>query len=242
MSREPDYEAEKRAAARRSLDFVSDGMAVGLGSGSTASCFIELLGEAVRSGLRIRAVATSLHSEELARDAGIQLCDLGVLKRLDVTVDGADEIDPHLDLIKGGGGALLWEKIVASASDSLVIIGDSRKQVPVLGAFPLPVEVVPFGWQLVRDRIRELGATVSLRALRSGRPFQTVESNYILDCSFGRIEDPEGLAAALRSFPGVVEHGLFIDLASVVIIGHSEGVTVHQRMTNRSGGRKEAAC
>lgn len=204
-------------------------MAVGLGSGSTATHFIASLGERVHSGLRIRAIPTSETSSELARHAGIPLTDFGEVRRLDVTVDGADEIDPQLNLIKGGGGALLREKIVASATERLVIIADSRKRVAALGAFPLPVEVVPFACELVRRRIRRMGADVEVRSLESGQPFVTVEGNYILDCGFGRIDDPEDLARRLDGTPGIIEHGLFLQMASTIVIAREGDVEVEDR-------------
>jgi ribose 5-phosphate isomerase A len=157
------------------------------------------------------------------------LTDFAEVRRLDLTVDGADEVNPQLDLIKGGGGALLREKIVASVTDYFVIIGDSRKFVPVLGRFPLPVEVVPFGWQLAAERIERLGAEVTLRANSTGQPFLTVESNFILDCRFGSITDPAGLARELRGIIGVVEHGLFVGMASELIIGRGDTTEILTR-------------
>ena len=225
----PDYDQEKRGAAEYSVRFIEDGMAVGLGSGSTASHFIRSLGDRVRNGLRIRAIPTSERSGELARESGIELTDFGRIDQLDVTVDGADEIDPDLNLIKGGGGALLREKIVASATRRLIIIGDSRKRVATLGAFPLPIEVIPFACELVTRRIRQLCPNVALRTDPQGQPFQTVEGNFILDGSFGTIEDLEGLARQLDSMPGVVEHGLFLQMASTVVIARGEDIEVEQR-------------
>ncbi len=225
----PDYDQEKRRAAAYSLRFIEDGMTVGLGSGSTASHFIASLGQRVGQGLRIRAIPTSEKSRTLARQARIELTDFSQTDRLDVTVDGADEIDPRLNLIKGGGGALLHEKIVASATGRLVIIGDSRKRVAALGAFPLPVEVVPFGFELALRRILALGPEVALRTTDSGDPFLTVEGHYILDCSFGRIEDLEGLARRLEDIPGVVEHGLFLQMASTVVIARGNDIDVEDR-------------
>ncbi|MEJ2079112.1 MAG: ribose-5-phosphate isomerase RpiA [Acidobacteriota bacterium] len=225
----PDIDQEKQLAAAYSLRFVEDGMAVGLGSGSTASHFISSLGERVRSGLRIRAIATSEKSGDLAREVGIELTDFSQIDRLDVTVDGADEIDPRLNLIKGGGGALLHEKIVASATDRLVIIADSRKPVSTLGAFPLPVEIVPFGYEPAIRRIRELGPEVKLRTLSTGNPFLTAEKNYILDCSFGRIDDLQDLADRLKRIAGVVEHGLFLQMASLAVIARGNEIKVEHR-------------
>jgi ribose 5-phosphate isomerase A len=212
-------EREKQAAARRSLDFVRDGYVVGLGSGSTASYAIRFLGERVAAGLKIRGFPTSNLSRDLAAGLGIPLVDFDECFEIDVTIDGADEINPALQLIKGGGGALLREKIVASASRKMVIVADSSKQVPVLGKFPLPVEIVPFAQLILARRIASLGASVTLRKDQAGLPFITDEGHYILDCSFGKIRDPARLADELKRMPGVVEHGLFLDLADVVLIG-----------------------
>ncbi len=222
-------ELEKQAAARRSLDFVRDGYVVGLGTGSTAFYAINFLGEMVRTGLKIWGIPTSVNSQELAVRLAIPLKTLEECSEIDVTIDGADEVNPALQLIKGGGGALLREKIVASASRKVVIIADSSKQVQVLGKFPLPVEVIPFAHVLLARRIAGLGASVVLRKDRAGRPFVTDEGHYILDCSFGQIPDPSWLAGELKGMPGMVEHGLFHDLADVVLIGQgSEVLEIHR--------------
>ena len=205
---------EKAAAARASLRFVRDGMTLGLGTGSTAAHAVRFLGEQVKAGLKIRGIPTSVHTGELAASLGIPLTTLDECQQIDVDIDGADEFDPQLHLIKGGGGALLREKIIASASRQVVIIADSSKQVAVLGKFPLPVEVIPFAQPLVAKRITALGATVKLRKDATGNPFVTDEGHHILDCNFGQIADPPTLARKLSDMPGVVEHGLFIDLAS----------------------------
>jgi ribose 5-phosphate isomerase A len=215
---------EKEAAARASLRFVEGGQVVGIGTGSTAAHFIQLLGEQVKNGLRIRGIATSEHSRQQAAGLGIPMTTLDECPVIDVTVDGADEVDPELRLIKGGGGALLREKIVASASKQLVIIADATKRVPVLGRFPLPVEVIKFAQAVVLRRIEALGASVSLRRQSDGKPFLTDENNHIFDCSFGRIADVEGLARQLSDMPGVVEHGLFIGMASVVLVASEREV------------------
>jgi ribose 5-phosphate isomerase A len=215
----PDLEREKELAAEASLAYIEEGMAVGLGSGSTARHFVRLLGERVRAGLSIRGISTSRKTDALAREVGIPLTTFQDVQRLDVTVDGADEIDPQLNLIKGGGGALLREKIVAAATEHFIIVADSRKPVSALGAFPLPVEVIPFGWQNVARSIRELGADVELRRSTSGEAFVTAEQNYILDCYFGRIWEPQALGIQLRDLIGVVEHGLFVGLTDLAIIG-----------------------
>ncbi len=214
-----EIEREKEEAARRSLAFVRDGYVVGLGTGSTASYAISLLGERVRDGLSILGIPTSVKSRELALRVGIPLTTFEESPLIDVTIDGADEVNPALHLVKGGGGALLREKIVASASRSVVIIADSGKRVEVLGKFPLPVEIVPFAEPLLIRKIAALGATVLLRRDQSGSPFVTDEGHHILDCSFGKISDPYGLAGELDRMPGVVEHGLFLDLAHIALIG-----------------------
>ncbi len=220
---------EKESAARASLRFVRDGNIVGLGTGSTAAYAVRFLGERVQAGLKIRGIPTSVQTKELAASLGIPLTTLNEFQQIDVTIDGADEFDPQLNLIKGGGGALLREKIIASASRQLVIIADSSKQVEVLGKFPLPVEVIPFAQPLVAKRIAALGATVKVRQDRNGNPFATDEGHCILDCSFGQIPDPPALARELKAMPGVVEHGLFIDLAIVVLMAKGGKVTEFRR-------------
>ena len=220
---------EKAAAARASLRFVRDGMTLGLGTGSTAAHAVRFLGEQVKAGLKIRGIPTSVHTGELAASLGIPLTTLEECQQIDVDIDGADEFDPQLHLIKGGGGALLREKIIASASRQVVIIADSSKRVAVLGKFPLPVEVIPFAQPLVAKRITALGATVKLRRDAKGNPFVTDEGHHILDCSFGQIPDPPALARKLSDMPGIVEHGLFIDLATVVLCAQDENVTEFRR-------------
>ncbi len=215
---------EKETAARASLKFVREGDIVGLGTGSTAAYAVRFLGERVQAGLKIRGIPTSIHTRELAASLGIPLTTLDEIQEIDVTIDGADEVDPELRLIKGGGGALLREKIVASATRKFVIIADSTKQVPVLGRFPVPVEVIKFAEALVAKKIAALGAAVKVRADSSGSPFITDEGNHILDCNFGRIPDPPALARELETMPGVVEHGLFIGMASVALIGKGDQV------------------
>lgn len=210
---------EKELAARASLQFVRDGDVVGLGSGSTAAYAVRYLGKRVRAGMKIRGIATSVQTQNLAASVGIPLTTLEEVQRIDVTIDGADEFDPELRLIKGGGGALLHEKIVASGSRQVIIIADSSKQVCVLGKVPLPVEVIRFAEALVSEKISLLGATVRLRKDKAGKPFITDEGNRILDCHFGQIPDPPALAHTLSEIPGVVEHGLFINLADVVLLG-----------------------
>jgi len=216
---------EKEAAARASLRYVKDGQVVGLGTGSTAAFFIRLLAEQVKNGLRIRGIPTSDRSRELALSLGIPLTTLDECQEIAVTVDGADEVDPQLRLIKGGGGAMLREKIVASASRELVIVADATKRVPMLGKFPVPVEVISFAQALVAKKIAALGAEVRLRMKPDGAPYVTDENNHILDCSFGQIRDADGLARRLSDMPGAVEHGLFIGMASTVIFAHGGKIT-----------------
>ncbi|WP_310550004.1 ribose-5-phosphate isomerase RpiA [Paenibacillus glufosinatiresistens] len=212
----------KQMAAEQAVQYVQDGMKVGLGTGSTAYWAIAKLGERVAEGLRITAVATSVASEEQARGLGIPLLGFGEIGRLDLTIDGADELNDRLELIKGGGGALLREKIVAMNSDRMIVVADESKAVPKLGRFPLPVEIVPFAWEWTLNSIRALGCTPELR--KSGdQLYRTDNGNYIADCRFGEIASAPQLADALSRIPGVVEHGLFIGIASLAVIGHSDG-------------------
>jgi ribose 5-phosphate isomerase A len=211
-------DSEKELAARASLQYVRDGQVVGLGSGSTATIAIRLLAERVRHGLKIRGIPTSVHSRDLATELGIPLTAFDEVHEIDVTIDGADEFDPALNLIKGGGGAMLREKIVAFASKQLIVVTDSSKQVPVLGRFPLPVEVIGFAEPLVAKKIADLGAKVTCRRDPSGKAYITDEGHHILDCHFGEIPDPLTLSRRLSDMPGIVEHGLFVGMASVVIM------------------------
>jgi ribose 5-phosphate isomerase A len=222
-------EQEKEAAARASLKYVQDGQVVGLGTGSTAAYFIKLLGEQVRNGLRIRGIPTSERSRDLALSLGIPLTTLDDCQEIAVTVDGADEVDPELRLIKGGGGALLREKIVASATKQFIVVADASKQVRRLGKFPLPVEVIKFAQALVAKRIRALGADVQLRRNADGKPYLTDENNHILDCCFGEIQDADTLSHQLSDMPGVVEHGLFIGMASVVLFARGTEIVEVRR-------------
>jgi len=220
----------KFAAAKKAAEFVEDGMRVGLGTGSTAAWMVRCVGEMVREhGLRIKGVPTSTRTAELARDVGIEVISLDEAKWLDLTIDGADEFDADLSLIKGGGGALLQEKIVATASDQLIVIADAAKEVENLGAFPLPIEVVPFGWQTSKALVEEilvsmdvLGQQSSLR-MDGDAPFVTDEGNHILDLHLKRIGKPRELAMVLNQVPGVVENGLFIDICDKVVIGYRDG-------------------
>jgi ribose 5-phosphate isomerase A len=220
---------EKQAAARASLKYVRDGQIVGLGSGSTATFAIRMLGDRVREGMKIRGIPSSIASRDLAMQVGIPLITFDDAQQIDVTIDGADEFDPALNLIKGGGGAMLREKIVAFASRQLIIVTDSSKQVPVLGKFPLPVEVITFAEQLIAKRISDLGAKVIQRHDKSGKAYVTDEGHHILDCHFGQIPDPVALARTLSDMPGIVEHGLFVGMTSVVVMAKSGSVEEFRR-------------
>ncbi len=220
----------KYLAARKSVSFIENGMRIGLGTGSTAAWMLRCLAERIREeGLRITGVPTSRQAGEMARELGIPLISLDEARWLDLTIDGADEFDPDLCLIKGGGGALLHEKIVATASDQMIVIADAAKEVATLGAFPLPVEVIPFGWQTTKALIEEalinidvLGRHVKLRRRRD-QVVRTDEGNIILDLELKRIGNPRQLSLMLNQIPGVVENGLFIDICDMVIIGHGDG-------------------
>jgi len=230
------YDQEKQSAAQASLRFVRDGNVVGLGTGSTAAYAVRFLAARVQAGLKIRAIPTSSQTRDSARTAGIPLTTLDEIQQIDVTIDGADEFDPQLNLIKGGGGALLREKIVASASRLVVIIADSSKQAQVLGKFPLPVEVIPFAQALIARKIEALGARVELRQVTDGKPFITDEGHHILDCHFGQIPDPPALARKLETMPGIVEHGLFIGMANVVLV--AKGTEVQELHRGGASGRE----
>ena len=206
------------------MRFVKDGNIVGLGSGSTAAYAVRFLADRVRAGLKRSRHPDFNETQGLAASLGIPLSTLDEFQSIDVTIDGADEIDPQLQIIKGGGAAFLREKIVASASRQLVIVADSSKLVAVLGKVPLPVEVIPFAQALVAKEIAALGATVSIRRDAAGNMLTTDEGHHILDCRFGRISDAPALARSLEEIPGVVEHGLFIHMASVVLVGRDSGV------------------
>jgi ribose 5-phosphate isomerase A len=218
----------KQAAAEAAVALVEDGMVLGLGTGSTATLAVDALGQRVKQGLRIVGVPTSEHTAAQARGLGIPISSLGEQPELDLTIDGADEIQRGtLHLIKGRGGALLREKMVASASRRLIIIADGTKLVDRLGAhFAVPVEVVQFGWQSVERRLQKLGAKTALRPGPDAKPYVTDGGNFILDCSFGPIESPAVLDQELNSVVGVVEHGLFLKMASRAIVAGQSGVTV----------------
>ncbi len=221
-------------AAHAALDYVKDGMVLGLGTGSTAAHFVRQLGERVRQGLRVKGVPTSEATRNLAEQVGVPLLEISQVSAIDVCIDGADEVDPAFRLIKGGGGALLREKIVAAASKQMVVIADETKWVETLGAFPLPVEVTRFGFALTQARVVEAlratgcaGHEVELRVSgKSNEPVITDGGNYILDAHAKRIVNAEALAAALQGIAGVVEHGLFIGLAQTVILGKDKGAEV----------------
>src|SRR5690349_8065965 len=223
MSAQPDTQrsrdSEKQAAARAAVQLVESGNIVGLGSGSTATFAIQFLADRVRTGLKIVGIPTSKATKQLAEQLGIPLTTLDENPTIDIDIDGADEIDPHLNLIKGGGGAMLREKVIASASKRFVVVAESAKLVPNLGRFPLPVEVISFAETLVKRRIEALGANVSLRKQENGGLYVTDEGHHILDCKFGEISDPAALNARLHEIPGVVEHGLFIGMAETAFVG-----------------------
>ncbi|MEQ9641922.1 MAG: ribose-5-phosphate isomerase RpiA [Alphaproteobacteria bacterium] len=217
-------EAKKQAAAA-ALEHVRDGMALGLGTGSTAAWFVRLLGERVTAGLKVRGVATSAATESLAHEVGVPITTLDEVPDLDLAIDGADEVDAHMDLIKGGGGALLREKIVASCAKQLLVIVDGSKRVRRLGAFPLPVEVIAMAATPIRRRLADHGREVRVRLGADGQPFRTDEGNLILDCEFGTIADAALLARTLDAIPGVVEHGLFVAMTDMVIVAGDHGLT-----------------
>ncbi|OGF57587.1 MAG: ribose 5-phosphate isomerase A [Candidatus Fraserbacteria bacterium RBG_16_55_9] len=239
MSRD-DLNRLKEQAATHAVDFVESGMVVGLGAGSTALVALRTMAQRLRSGqLReITGVPCSLHTESEARKLGIPLTTLDEHPIVDLTIDGADEVDPNLDLIKGGGGALLREKIVAQVSHREVIIVDASKLSPMLGTdWPVPVEIIPFGWRSQVDYLESLGARVTLRQNRDEIPFNTDQGNWILDCDFGQISQPTELAGLLDGHTGIVEHGLFLGLATDVIVADSKGIR-HLRREGTSKRRK----
>ncbi len=221
-----DIEREKRLASETVARWIPGDARIGIGSGTTAAYFIRALGARVRDeGLRVSGIATSVASEELARSVGIPLLLPASGLRLDFTVDGADEITPELHLIKGGGGKLFREKVIASASRFLLVVADSTKPVPVLGAMPLPVEVVPFAAPWVSDQIATLGGS-PLRREKNGEPYLTDQGNWILDCHFGAIPDPVALDRELKNIPGVLENGLFLGLAKLAVVADGDRVLV----------------
>ena len=223
------HAAGKRAAGNAALDYVSDGALVGLGTGSTVDYFLMALGEKIKTGFRVQGIPTSLETARIAHDFHIPLLPYDGNWELDLAVDGADQVDPHCQLIKGGGGALLREKIVASAARQFIVIVDKAKCVPMLGMpAPVPVEVIPFGWPNVQRHIRALGWSSTLRT-QQDEVFRTDEGNIILDVFIDRIEDPVTLEVQLNGIPGVVENGLFVNRTSIVIVGDTEGVHIKER-------------
>ncbi len=221
-----DLDELKRQAAYKALDYVRDGMIVGLGTGSTAKHMIAGLGERARGGLKVRGVPTSRETAALAKAAGIALIETDDAWVIDVAIDGADQVDPELNLVKGGGGALLKEKIVAASAKQFVVVVDHTKQVPHLGnAFPLPIEVIPFGWGSTARQLEAIGGTPVLRQ-RNGQVFRTEAGHYIVDLHLGAIADPADLEGRLNQIPGVVETGLFVGRTTVLIVGTPSGVLV----------------
>lgn len=212
----------KQLAGEKAVEYVKDGMLVGLGTGSTVYWSILKLGELVKLGLEIKGVPTSKSTEKLSMELGIPIVDLSSVDQIDLTIDGADEANPNFELIKGGGGALLREKMVASVSKRLVIVMDETKFVTNLGRFPLPVEIVPFGWEMTCKQISTLGCKPALR-MANNTPFITDNGNYIADCHFESIQDANKLNHTLNMVPGVVENGLFVHMADTLVIGHTDG-------------------
>lgn len=223
-------DSQKQAAARRALDFVEDGMKLGIGTGSTAEEFVKLLAERVAGGLKVVGVPTSERTLALAQKLGVPMSNLDDTPHLDLTIDGADELDPQLRLIKGGGGALLREKIVATSSDKMIVIADASKVVAMLGAFPLPIEVIPFGAVSTAASIAKIASAygcqgkIARRCDSYGEPFFTDSNNFIFDCAFGKIPDADNLARELNLIPGVVETGLFVGMAKLALVGTPTGV------------------
>jgi ribose 5-phosphate isomerase A len=228
------YETEKQNAAAAAMEFVEDGMTIGLGTGSTAKYFVELLADEIADGLIVRCIETSVQMRDLARSLGVPLIPFEQVDRIHLTVDGADEAGPGGVLIKGGGAALLREKIIANASDHMVVIADPTKDVQAIGAFPLPVEVTPFGYTITAKKVHDALVAAGVerprvelrKALRSNELLVTDGGNYILDCHCGLIPDPPKAAAFLSDVPGVVEHGLFIGIARTIIFGTETGARI----------------
>jgi len=220
--------SEKQLSAEAACNYVKDGMIVGLGTGTTAEFAVKKIGNLVHNGLSIRGIPTSNRTKELAEAEGIPLIDFSESMFIDLTIDGADEIDGNLNMIKGGGAALLQEKIVASVSKAEIIVVNRTKLVDQLGAFPLPVEVIPFGWQVVFNQLESLHGNPDLR-LNKGQPQVTDQGNYIIDCHFRKIENPKLLEHQLNMIPGVVENGLFINLCTKMILADGEQLIVKDR-------------
>jgi len=223
-----DLDACKKAAALKAVEFVRDGMVVGLGTGSTAKHLVIALGEKVRAGMNLRGVPTSHETAALARQSGMVLIDTENRWDIDVAIDGADQVDPSFSLIKGGGGALLKEKIVAASAKQFIVLVDHTKRVGVLGgSFPLPIEIIPFGWGSTAREIEKLTSSAVVLRERNGAPFQTEAGNLIVDVHLTRIDQPRELETALNQIPGIVETGLFVGRTDLLIVGTPQGVEVH---------------
>ena len=216
---------KKKQAGEKAAEYVQDGMVVGLGSGTTVYYTIQKLGELVSEGLQIKAIPSSTETEKLARKAGIPLTSFSEVSELDISIDGADEVDPEFNLIKGGGGALLREKFVDSLTKKFIVVVDESKLVSRLGSFPLPVEMIPFGWEVSVKAIERLGGTPILRK-KDGETFVSDNGNYIVDCHFSTIHQPASLHTQLKQLLGVVETGLFTDMTDLLIIGGTDGTKV----------------
>ncbi|WP_455244986.1 ribose-5-phosphate isomerase RpiA [Petrachloros mirabilis] len=223
-----DLDSLKRAAALKAVEYVADGMVVGLGTGSTAKHMVIALGEKVKAGMSLRGVATSQETAMLAKQSGITLIDADNRWIIDVAIDGADQVDPQFNLIKGGGGALLKEKIVAASARKFIVLIDHTKQVPVLGGtFPLPIEVIPFGWGSTAREIEALTKSHVVLRDRNGIPFKTEAGNVIVDVHVEKIDDPKNLEMALNQIPGIVETGLFVGRTDLLIVGTPHGTETH---------------
>jgi ribose 5-phosphate isomerase A len=226
-----DLDALKQAAALKAVEFVKDGMVVGLGTGSTAKHMVIALGEKVRAGMKLRGIPTSHDTAELARKCGVPLIDAENTWTIDVAIDGADQVDPHFNLIKGGGGALLKEKIVAASAKQFIVLVDHTKRVPVLGhPFPLPIEVVPFGWGSTAREIEVLTKSKVTLRQRNGAPFKTEAGHVIVDVHLSRIDNPREFEIFLNQIPGVVETGLFVGRTDLLIVGTPQGVELHHAL------------
>ncbi|MBP3041317.1 ribose-5-phosphate isomerase RpiA [Bacillaceae bacterium Marseille-Q3522] len=216
---------KKKHAAEKVIDYIADGKVLGLGSGSTMYWVMKRLGESVQQGLHVKGIPSSRRTEGWANEFGVPLTDFSTIQKLDLAIDGADEVDPHFHLTKGGGGSLVREKLVAAAARQFIVVADESKIVPVLGNFPLPVEVVPFGWETTAERISQLGCKPKLRK-KNNNVFISDNGNYILDCPFTKITNPESLHTQLKQLLGVVETGLFTGMADIVIIGKEDGTEI----------------
>jgi len=214
----------KKIAAEKAVDFIRPGMTIGLGTGSTAYWATQLVGSRVKEGLDIRAVATSIGTEKLARELGITVISFAEVDQLDVTIDGADEVDKDLNLIKGGGGALVREKIVGAATKMYIIVADESKFVDTLGRFPLPVEVIMFGWEMTVKKLKMLGCSPRVRSA-GNKAIVTDNGNYVVDCMFEQIHDPAGVHHQINAIPGVLDNGLFLGMANMVVLGNNDGTT-----------------